>query len=102
MSESEDGGGRRRRRRIRGDQIVLTLILWCIPISLFGYVGAKIAEATGRDPYEYLPDVAVWQVVAFVAIVVGALGAFAAFRLSSRSAKPGDTWDTFDNLYEKR
>lgn len=37
----------------RLDQIVLTALLWFIPMALFGFVGFQIAVATGMDPAKY-------------------------------------------------
>lgn len=70
-----------RRDNRRGiDQVVLAGALWLIPVALFGYVGFRIAVATGAEPESFLPDFKVWEMLMGIALLM----AFAVFGLTLR------------------
>ncbi|MCB9665987.1 MAG: hypothetical protein H6732_17910 [Alphaproteobacteria bacterium] len=81
MASQNQKRRRERRDSRRGiDQVVLAGALWLIPVTLFGYVGYRIAVATGADPNAFLPAIETWELLMGIALLM----AFAVFGLTLR------------------
>lgn len=97
----QEGKGRKARRR-GGDQAVLAVALWFVPMSLFLYIGFQIALATGSDPYAFVPAVSMWQVALGVALLI--FGAVAIVSWRSRQSKAAEQanparWDRYSTPF---
>lgn len=95
------------------DQVVLTILLFFIPISLFGFVGFRVMVATGTDPYAYLPAVEVWEMalaaaliaaIVLLAVTIRGYGEQRAAHQRERPERPergAGRWDSFSTPFRK-
>lgn len=102
MAENNEKSGK---RGWRVDQFLLTAFIWGLPLSLFGYVGFRITEASGTDPYDLIPQVPVWQVAVWIALVVSLVTALVMARsVAARKESPGGRgrWDSYNSPFQSK
>ncbi len=80
------------------EQALLILVMWIVPLSLFGYVGFHLSTALGADWVSMVPDIAMWKLavgaVALLALVAGALGIRARQARRAMERTPA-RWDSY-------